>query len=69
MKNETLKKTREHCGKTQLQVANETDLNVRTYQKYENGMGTNTIKVAIRIAKSLGTTVENLWGNTPYRAL
>lgn len=69
MKNETLKKIREQTGKTQLQVANETSLNVRTYQKYEDGMGMNTIKAAIRIAKSLGTTVEGLWGNTPYRAL
>ena len=68
MKNNTLKAAREQSGKTQVQVANETGLNVRTYQKYEDGMGTNTIKAAIRIAKSLDTTVEHLWDNTPYKA-
>lgn len=69
LKNETLKQVRRESAKTQLQLAKETELNVRTYQKYENGMGANTIQTAIRIAKALNTTVEHLWGNTPFRAL
>lgn len=60
-----LKAAREQSGKTQLQVANETELNVRMYQRYESGMSSKTIRTAIRIAKSLGTTVEKLWGDSP----
>lgn len=61
MKYETLKAAREQSGKTQLQVANETKLHLRMYQRYESGTGANTIQTAIRIAKALGTTVEKLW--------
>lgn len=67
-KNFTLKATRERSGKTQKQVADEVKLNIRMYQKYETGVGTKTIQTAIRIAKSLGTTVEHLWGNTPAKS-
>lgn len=66
MKNDTLRQIRKQNAKTQLQLAKETHLNVRTYQKYEDGMGANTIKTAIRIAHALDTTVEKLWSNTPY---
>ncbi len=65
MKNENLIAARKQSGKTQVQVANETKLTERTYQKYESGMSSKTIQTAIRIAKSLGTTVEKLWGNAP----
>lgn len=65
MKQPTLKVAREQSGKTQVQVANETNLTERTYQKYESGMSAKTIQTAIRIAKSLGTTVEELWGVNP----
>lgn len=64
----TLKAAREKSGKTQKQVADEVKLNIRVYQKYEYGAGANTIQAAIRIAKSLGTTVEHLWGNTPVNS-
>lgn len=67
-KNLTLKAAREKSGKTQKQVADEVKLNVRMYQKYETGVGSNTIQTAIRIAKSLGTTVEHLWGDTPVKS-
>lgn len=43
MKNEILKTAREQSGKTQMEVASETNLNVRTYQKYEAGTATKTI--------------------------
>ena len=61
----TIKAAREQSGKTQAQVAKETELNVRMYQRYEAGTGAKTIQTAIRIAKSLGTTVEELWGVNP----
>ena len=65
MKNENLIAARKQSGKTQVQVANETKLTERTYQKYESGMSSKTIQTAIRIAKSVGATVEQLWGNVP----
>lgn len=65
MKQLKLKLAREQSGKTQVQVANETELTERTYQKYEAGMSSKTIQTAIRIAKALNTTVEELWGNAP----
>ena len=68
-KNLTLKAARKQSGKTQKQVADEVKVNIRMYQKYETGVGSNTIQTAIRITKSLGTTVENLWGNTPIKSL
>ncbi len=69
MKNQTLIAARQHSGKTQKQVADEVKLHIRMYQRYETGVGSNTIQTAIRITKSLGTTVENLWGNTPIKSL
>ena len=68
MKNQNLVAAQQHLGKTQKQVADEVKLNIRMYQRYETGVGTNTIQTAIRIAKSLGTTVENLWGNTTVKS-
>lgn len=61
----TLKAAREQSGKTQLQVANEIGIAKTAYQRYEHGKATPAATTAIRIAKSLGTTVERLWGNTP----
>lgn len=63
-KNSILKTTREQSGKTQLQIAKELGMLKEMYQKYEYGMGTKTIQTAIRIAKVLDTTVENLWGSS-----
>lgn len=62
MKQTELKKARKLSGKTQLQVANETNLNVRMYQDYEYGMSSRTIQTAIKIARAVGSTVEKLWG-------
>lgn len=64
MKNEILIAARKQSGKTQNQVAAEIGIAEVAYQRYEYGSGVNTIKTAIRIAKSLGTTVEKLWDNT-----
>ena len=68
MKKQNLVAARQHLGKTQKQVADEVKLNIRMYQRYETGVGTNTIQTAIRIAKSLGTTVEHLWDNTTVKS-
>lgn len=57
-----LKAAREQSGKTQLQVANEVSINVRLYQKHENGEVIPNAKIGNRIAKALGTTSEKLWG-------
>lgn len=57
-----VKTARQLARKTQKDVADETHIHLRVYQKYEAGMGAKTIQAAIRIAKALGTTVEKLWG-------
>ena len=64
-----LQAVREQSGKTQAQVAADLKMSKQMYQKYEYGMGAQTIQTAIRIAKAFNTTVEHLWGNTPFRAL
>lgn len=63
-KNSILKTTREQSGKTQSEVAKKVGILTEAYQKYEYGAGTKTIQTAIRIAKVLDTTVENLWGSS-----
>ena len=67
-RNETLIKYRERSGKTQAQIAKEALVSTRGYQKYElDGVRPN-IDVAIRIARALHTTVEQLWGGSPTTA-
>lgn len=61
-KNSALKAARQMLGKTQQQVANETSINIRLYQKHENEETIPNAKVANRIARALGTTSEKLWG-------
>ena len=61
-----LKEIREACGKTQLQIAVETGVTVRAYQKYEHGEQRPNIRTAIRIADALGIQdVRSLWGGNP----
>lgn len=64
MKLETrLKEIREASGKTQLQIAEETGVTVRAYQKYEHGEQRPNVRTAIRIADALGVhDVRSLWG-------
>lgn len=66
-KNNILKAARQKSGKTQQQVAKETGLDIRMYQNYEYGMNANAIHTAIKIAGSLNSTVEQLWGGNPTR--
>ena len=59
--NNELKSVRKASGKTQNQVAEESDVNVQQYQNYEYGKREPGVRTAIRIAKALGTTVEDLF--------
>ena len=62
-KNGTLKATREQSGKTQAEIAKEIGILKEVYQKYEYGMSSKTINTAIKIAKALNSSVEELWSN------
>ena len=62
MRNEKLIAARKKSGKTQAQVAKEIGFAEVAYQRYEYGMREPKATTAIRIAKSLDTTVEKLWG-------
>ena len=61
MKNETLIAARKKSGKTQAQVAKEIGIAETAYQRYEQGKVIPNVLMAIKIAKSLNTSVENLW--------
>ena len=60
-----LKAARERIGKTQEQVASEASVAVRLYQYYEAGQKTPSVTTALRIARSLGTKAEALFGESP----
>lgn len=61
MRKNSLKAYREQIGKTQSDIVLETGIPSRSYQRYEYGTSQPNIGTALRIAKSLGTTVEKLW--------
>lgn len=56
-----LQAAREQAGKSQAQAAEELGMSKQMYQKYEYGVGAQTIKTAIKIAKFYGATVEQIW--------
>ena len=56
-----LKLHREKLGLTQVQVAQKTGMNERQYQKYEYDKREPGVRMAVRIAKALNTTVEELY--------
>ena len=60
--NMKLRAAREQSGKTQAQVAKETGISELAYQRYEYGKRTPSATTAIRIARALGSTVEELFG-------
>ena len=61
-----LKEIREASGKTQAQMAKETGVTVRAYQRYEHGEQRPNVRTAIRIADALGVKdVRVLWGGNP----
>ena len=63
MINTTLIATRKQSAKTQAQVAKEIGIPKNSYQRYEQGKVIPNVLTAIKIATSLGTSVENLWSN------
>lgn len=66
MRNENLIAARKQSGKTKVQVAKEVGVSVRMYQDYELIDCEPRARIANKIAKSLGSTVERLWGTTPH---
>lgn len=56
-----LKEVRNKAGLTQKQVADAVGIKEQAYQRYEYNMIPNAI-LACKIAKTLGTTVEQLYG-------
>lgn len=57
-----LRAAREASRKTQAQVAKEADIAERMYQDYEYDKREPGVRTAIRIAQTLGSTVEALFG-------
>ena len=62
MKNNNLMAARKQSGKTQAQVAQEIEIAKTAYQRYERGKVIPNVIMAMKIAKSLNTSVEKLWG-------
>lgn len=56
-----LRAAREAVNKTQAQVAREAQITEQAYQRYEYGTREPCVSTAIRIAKILDTTVEELF--------
>ena len=62
--NVILKAAREVSGKTQKQVATETGISTMAYQRYEYDEREPGVRTAIRIAKALNSSVEELFKRT-----
>lgn len=57
-----LRAAREQSGKTQAQVAKEAKVSEVAYQLYEYDKREPGVRTAIRIARALNATVEELFG-------
>ena len=57
-----LKAAREASGKTQAQVAKEIGITENAYQKYEYGKREPRARMAVRVARAVNSTVEELFG-------
>ena len=60
--NMQLRAAREASGKTQAQVAKEAQVSEVSYQLYEYNKRTPSVQTALRIARTLDSTVEALFG-------
>lgn len=58
-----LRAAREASGKTQAQVAKDCGIYESQYQNIEYGKHEPGVRTAIRIARALGKTVEELFGD------
>ena len=56
-----LKAARDKTGKTQAQVAKESGITERGYRQIEAKNAYGAVQIAIRIARTLGSTVEELF--------
>ena len=56
-----LKTVREASGKTQAQLAKEVGITERGYQKFESRATHKAVQTAIRVARALNSTVEELF--------
>ncbi len=59
--NTKLKNAREKTGLTQVEVAKKANITESGYQKYEYGKRIPNVQTAIKIAKALDSTVEELF--------
>lgn len=59
-----LKNLRTAAGYTQKALAITTGVTTTAYQRYEYAERVPDVRIAIRIARALHTTVENIWGST-----
>ena len=57
-----LKQARAKAGLTQVQVATSAGISTRHYQSLEAGESAPTVAIALKIAKALETTVEQIFG-------
>ena len=57
-----LRAAREQSGKTQVQVAQEVGISEQVYQRSEYDIHEPGVRTAIRIARALDSTVEDLFG-------
>lgn len=65
--NTALRDARKKSGKTQVAVAREAGLCIAQYQNIEREICVPKVTTALRIARSLGATVEALFGEAEKR--
>lgn len=56
-----LKNARIVCHKTQMDIAKEVKISLKSYQRIEKGVQDPSVSIAILIAKALNSTVEELF--------
>lgn len=61
-RNEKLTRARENRGLSQRQIAEKARISKISYQRYEQGERVPNVNTAIAIAKTLNSTVEELFG-------
>lgn len=66
--NVKLRAAREQSGKTQAQVAKDAGIKEQSYQKYEYDKSTPNVRTAIRIARAVESTVEEIFGESSTTA-
>lgn len=59
-----LKERREALGLTQRQVAEKIGVKYQSYQRYESLVIIPNAQIAVKVAKALNTTVEELYSAT-----